>query len=95
MNSHILKYGAYILIPMLNNYVYTKAVRFAGSNSVVTNGLNGVGGMNNGLEMSSPRGKKVRLLRHLLEELLHILITCHDEETIWFAAVYALYLLFN
>ena len=40
--------------------------------------------------LQSPgRSKKVRLFRHLAEELLHIVTTCRDDETVWFAAVYA------
>lgn len=40
--------------------------------------------------LQSPgRSKRVRLFRHLAEELLHIVSSCRDDETVWFAAVYA------
>ena len=67
-----------------------KSVRFAGQAFGAGRGA-GVGAQQPPPEpLQSPgRSKKVRLFRHLAEELLHIITTCRDDETVWFAAVYA------
>ena len=67
-----------------------KSVLFA-SEAFGTGAGNGAGAQQQQPEpVQSPgRSKKVRLFRHLADELLHIVTTCRDDEIVWFAAVYA------